>query len=326
VIDKGDANAVVSNGGAAVSFDHFGQELQFYWTKLPGRTIYLGLLAAWCLLFQFFGWTSAIAGRTDSLFNWMWEKWSDPANDASHGKLIPIVVLGLLWLRRRRLVDSVAGVWWPGLVALAFALGLHVVGYVVQQPRLSMVAFFSGAWILVGLVWGRKTLMVSFFPFFIFAFCVPMGGTFAQGLTLPLRLIAAKGATFITKDLLEVPVERIGTKLTDPNGFFGSFDVAAECSGIRSFIALLAITTIFSVLTMKTLWRRTVMIVSTVPLALICNILRITTIILAANTFKSAAAGTFVDDYFGYVTYAVAIGCVFLLGRLLREKKPAGPP
>src|SRR5271168_2920059 len=230
---------------AGESFADFGQEFRYYWSKLPDGMVFLGLLAAWCLLFQFFGWTSAVAGRTDSLFSWMWGKWIDPANDSSHGKLIPFVVVFLLWIRRQRLVNSVAGVWWPGLLGLAFALALHVVGFVVQQPRLSMVALFSGAWVLTGLVWGRATLKVSFFPFLIFAFCVPMGGTFAQGLTLPLRLLAAKGAGFVTKDLLDVSVQRIGTKLIDPNGIFGSFDVAAECSGIRSFIALLAITTIF---------------------------------------------------------------------------------
>jgi exosortase len=308
------------------TFDHFGQELRFYWSKLPDGMVFLGLLAAWCLLFQFFGWTSAVAGKTDSLFGWMWGKWEDPSNDASHGKLIPFVVLGLLWLRRKRLVNSVAGVWWPGLAGLAFALALHVLGFVVQQPRVSMVALFSGAWMLTGLVWGRETLKASFFPFVVFAFCVPMGGTFAQGLTLPLRLGAAKGAEFITKDLLQVPVLREGTRLLDPNGVFGSFDVAAECSGIRSFIALLAITTIFSVLTMKTYWRRAVMIGSTIPLSLFCNVIRITTIILAANIFKTAAAGAMVDNYFGYVTYGLAIGGVYLLGRLLKEKPPVVPP
>jgi exosortase len=203
---------------------------------------------------------------------------------------------------------------------------LHVMGYIVQQPRFSMVALFGGAWFLTGLVWGWDTLKVTFFPFVIFGFCVPMGGTFAQGLTLPLRVMAAKGALFITKDLLDVSVVRIGTKLIDPNGIFGSFDVAAECSGIRSFIALLAITTIFSVLTMRTAWKRVVMIASTVPLALVCNVLRITTIILAANAFKTPAAGRFVDDWFGYVTYGLAIGGVLLLGRVLKEKAPVTLP
>jgi exosortase len=309
----------------AESFGSFGQEVRFYWAKLPDRVIFLGLLAAWCLLFQFFGWTSAIVGLSDSLFGWMWDKWSDPSNDASHGKLIPWVVLGLLWLRRRRLVDSMTGVWWPGLAGLALALWLHIVGVMVQQPRLSMVALFSGAWVLTGLVWGRETLKVSFFPFFIFAFCVPMGGTFAQGLTLPLRLLAAKGALFVSKDLLDISVVRNGTKLLDPNHVY-TFDVAAECSGIRGFTALLAITMIFSVLTKRTLWRRAVMIAATVPLALFCNVMRITTNILAASAFKSQAAGAFMDEWFGYVTYGVAIGGMLLLGRLLREKPLAVPP
>ena len=309
----------------AVSFDHFGQEIKFYWSKLPDRVVFLGLLAAWVLLFQYFGWSSAIAGKTDSLFDWMWDKWTDPANDASHGKLIPWVVLGLLWFRRDRLVKSVTGVWWPGLAGLAFALLLHVLGFIVQQPRVSMVALFSGAWILTGVVWGRETLKVTFFPFMIFAFCVPLGGTFAQGLTLPLRADAAKATAFITGTVLDIPVTRIGTKLIDPTGAYGSFDVAAECSGIRSLVALLAISIIFSVLTMRLVWKRAVMIGSAIPLALICNVMRVTTIIVAANAFKSQAAGQFVDSYFGYVTYGIAIGGVLLLGRLLREKPLPGP-
>ena len=147
-----------------------------------------------------------------------------------------------------------------------------------------------------------------------------MGGTFAQGLTLPLRLLASKGAFFVTKDLLDVSVMRVGTKLVDPAGVYGSFDVAAECSGIRSFIALLAITTIFSALTMRTFWRRVVIMSAVIPLCLICNIMRITTIVLAANAFKTEAAGKFVDSYFGYVTYGIAISGVLLLGKLLKEK------
>ena len=68
------------------------------------------------------------------------------------------------------------------------------------------------------------------------------------------------------------------------------------------------------------------MIGSTIPLALVCNVMRITTIILAANTFKSQAAGKVVDNWFGYVTYGVAIGGVLLLGRWLKEKPLVAPP
>jgi hypothetical protein len=54
--------------------------------------------------------------------------------------------------------------------------------------------------------------------------------------------------------------------------------------------------------------------------------MRITTIVLAANAFRTPRAGKFVDNYFGYVTYGVAIGGVLLLARLLKEQPLAIPP
>jgi exosortase len=301
------------------------REFQRFWGALPDKAAFGALLAAWVLLFQYFGWTTTVAGRTGSLFGWMWAKWDDPANDAGHGKLIPLVVLWLLWSRRERLARSVAGVWWPGLPVVGLALALHVAGFVVQQPRFSMVALFVGAWGLVGLVWGRETLKAAFFPFFIFGFCLPMGGTFAQGLTLPLRLFAAKATMFITHDVLQIAVTRSGTMLSNAKELW-HFEVAAECSGIRSFTALLAISTIFSVLTMRLFWKRAVIIGLTIPIALICNVARLTTIVLAATAFRSQAAGNFVDHWFGYVTYLIALGLLLLAGKWLGEKPLSAPP
>jgi exosortase len=307
------------------SREGFLTEFQRFWGALPDKAVFGALLAAWVLLFQYYGWSTSVAERSGSLFSWMWGKWDDPANDASHGKLIPLVVLAILWFRRERLAKSAAGVWWPGLPAVGLALALHVAGFVVQQPRLSMVAFFFGAWGLVGLVWGWETLKVTFFPFFIFAFCVPMGGTFAQELTLPLRQLAATVTMFITHNLLQIDVVQNGTQLLDAHKRW-HYEVAAECSGIRSFIALLAISTIFSVLTMRSFWKRAIMITLTVPIALICNVLRLSAIILAATAFRSQAAGDFMDHWFGFVTYMIGLGILLLAGRWLREKPLPVPP
>jgi len=292
------------------------------WTPDYKRTAFvmMGYILAICTL-------NFLLSEPYSLSGWMWDKWSDPSNDASHGKLIPWVVLVVLWFRRERLVKSVSGVWWPGLAAVGLALVLHVVGFVVQQPRLSMVAFFFGAWGLAGLVWGWETLKAAFFPFFIFGFCVPMGGTFALTLTLPLRQFAAKATMFITHDMLQMAVARSGTNLMDPTGHgYFNCEVAAECSGIRSFMALLAISTIFSVLAMRVLWKRAVMIGLSVPIALICNVLRLVAIILAATAFRSQAAGNFVHEWFGYVTYMIGIGILLLAARWLGEKPSPSPP
>ena len=253
-------------------------------------------------------------------------KWSDPVYDASHGKLIPFAVLALLWFRRDRLVKSVAGAWGPGLVILGAALAVHVLAFMLQQPRLSIVALFFGAWGLVGVVWGPGALKLSFFPFFVFAFCVPMGGTFAQGLTLPLRLIAAKTTYFICNHVLDIKVVCDGTTLRDPAGKFGEYDVAPACSGIRSFLALLAITTIMSSFTVSKVWKRALLISLSIPLAFVCNILRLSTIVLVAKVWNSEEAGHLADKYFGFVTYAIALGCVLLVARLLKENPARTPP
>jgi exosortase len=266
-----------------------------------------------------------VAGHGASLFDWMWGKWSDPSNDASHGKLIPFVVIAILWSRRQRLLDAAGRVWWPGLAVLGLTLLLHVVGTVVQQPRLSMVALFSGAWVITGLVWGWECAKLTFFPFAICGFCVPLGGTFAQGLTLPLRISAAKATVGLTHGLLDVNIIRDGTQLLDPHAQW-KYDVAAECSGIRSFVALLAITTILAGLTMNAIWKKAVIVALSVPLAWTCNVMRLTTIILAANAFESQEAGHFIDEYFGYVTYGVAVVSVLLVGRWLRNQPPKEQP
>src|ERR1700679_3727898 len=94
----------------------FVQEFQDWWRVLPDKAAFGALLGCWILLFQFFGWTTTIAGKNASLFGWMWGKWSDPVYDSSHGKLIPFAVLAMLWFRRDRLIKSVTRAWWPGLV------------------------------------------------------------------------------------------------------------------------------------------------------------------------------------------------------------------
>lgn len=253
----------------------------------------------------------------------MWNAWSAPAFDSAHGKLVPFAVLALLWWKREPLFSSLAKPWWPALFLLAVALGIHLCGFIVQQPRVSIIALFLGIYSLVGLVWGWRTLKESFFPFILFAFCMPLG-TFVEKFTLPLRLLSTAVTAQVAHDLLGVPVVRQGTQLFDAHGTY-NYDVVAACSGIRSFIALLAITTIFGVITFRKTWKRALMIALTVPLVIICNVLRLGTIILAAQSFGQES-GNIVHEWFGFVTYAIALGFVFLVGRLLKEKPIAPLP
>ena len=84
----------------------FWQDAADCWQRLPNKTFFLVLLAAWLALFQFLG--NSILGyiHTPSLFSWMSESYNspNPAADDGHGDFIPLLVIGLFWWKRRELL------------------------------------------------------------------------------------------------------------------------------------------------------------------------------------------------------------------------------
>lgn len=292
----------------------FREELLEFWNLIPDKAVFFALFAAWSLLFHFYGNSTFGYVDTSSLFGWMKYSYGVTPDD-EHGALIPLVVLGLIWWKRDQLVQvEKEGAWWPlGLVLLAIVL--HWAGFVVQQVRISIVAYFLGLYGWIGMVWGRKFLQAIFFPYFLFAFCVPIS-TLAEFITFPLRMVVTVCSVAIAQGL-GIDVIRDGSRIFDAENTY-QYDVAPACSGIRSLIALLALTTIYGFVTFKRAWKRILMMALAGPLAVIGNVIRITAVIIAGEAFGNEA-GVFVHDWFGFVTFLVAVVVVMALGYFLRE-------
>jgi exosortase len=304
------------------------------WGRLPNKGFFLILLAAWLALFQFLGNSTQGYIPTPSLLNWMYIVYRpsiDPgASDEAHGAIVPFVVLAIFWWKRKQLLALELRLWWPGLLLVGLALVLHLVGYMGQQPRISIVALFTGIYGLTGLAWGREWLRNSFFPFFLFAFCVPLGW-FAVSITFPLRLLVCRLVEWTSGNLLQIDVVREGTVLRDPMRAY-QYDVAPACSGIRSLFAISAVTIIYAFLSFRTWWKRGLLIASAIPLAVLGNVLRLLAIIVAAEIWGQKG-GAYVDaggplGIISLVPYAASFGGLLLLGYLLREKplQRAAPP
>ena len=308
---KGEVS-IAGPGGAGLD------ELKRCWKAWPERGLFLGLLGAWGALFQFLGNSTFGYVDTASLFGWLYNAYNSPGSDDGHGNLIPFVVLGLFWWRREELLAVPKRVWWPGLVMLAGAVLVHVAGYVLQQPRISVVGLFAGIFGLMGLAWGPAWLRASFFPFVLFVFCIPLG-SLAEGITFPLRMVVAQATAWISNEVLGIAVVRDGSQIFSPSRSF-NYDVAPACSGIRSLISLLALTVVYGFMTFRSAWRRSVMVMVAVPLAVVGNVVRLLGVVVAAEAFGQEA-GAFVEQRLGFVTFAVALGCVLGLGWWLREGK-----
>ena len=110
---------------------------------------------------------------------------------------------------------------------------------------------------------------------------------------------------------------REGTQLFDGQHTL-AYEVAAACSGIRSIVALLALMTIYGFVAFMSPWRRITMMLAALPLAVLGNVVRLCVTIGVAETFGQNA-GKMVETKFGFVTFAVALGCAFLVARWLEK-------
>ncbi len=299
------------------------EELAALWNGLPHRGAFLALLAVWLALFHFLG--NSVLGyvKTDSIFGWMSYVFTTTP-DEEHCQYIPLVVLGLLVWKRQELMATAKRIWWPALALVVLGLVAHIAGYVMQQTRISIIAFFIGLYGLMGLLWGWHWLKATFFPFLLFAFCVPVSSVLSDH-SFPLRLLATSIAAWFSQTVLGIPVLQHGTLLYDANGTY-QYSVDVACGGLRSLTAMVAMNTVFAFVMFQTLWRRGVLLAAAIPLAVVGNVFRLTAIIFAAETFGHAA-GTYVHDNpaLSLLPYVPGIGGTLFLSLWLREDMTGNP-
>lgn len=300
--------------------DRFRQDFGEFWNQIPYKLLFGGLLLAWLALFHFLGNSTLGYINTSSLFGWLNWVYSSSTDD-EHGYLIPLVVLALLWWKRKELIAIPKKNWWPALLLVGLGLAIHIFGYMIQQARISVIGFFVGLYGLTGLTWGPQWLRASFFPFFLFAFCLPLSGGPSEKITFPLRLVATKITAVLSHTALGINVIQDGTRIFDANGSY-QYEVAVACSGIRSLTATLALSVIYGFVAFKSGWKRLFMAASAFPLAVAANVVRLTAIIIAAEAFGQEA-GNFVHHNFwlSLLPYVPAIGGIFFVGYWLRRNK-----
>jgi exosortase len=297
------------------------------WHQLDNKTLFFSLLIVWLIFFQFLGNSTFGYIDTPSLFHWMWNAYNmkHPAADDGHGNLIPFVVLALFWWKRKELLSQPLCSWSPALLLVVAALAFHMVGYLVQQPRLSIIALFVGIYGLMGMAWGPQFLMASFFPFFLLAFMMPLG-SLTEPVTFPLRLLVSKMVAFICNDILGISVIASGTQLFNGMGTY-QYEVAAACSGIRSLVAIAVLAIIYAFVVFQSGWQRALLIASAAPLALIGNTFRMLIIVFAAEFGGGQEAGSAAHDhwFWSLLPYVPAIVGLLLIGRWLEKRTPENP-
>lgn len=238
--------------------------------------------------------------------------WTD--SNFSHGVFVPLFSLFVLWQDRRRLASIPLKPSWLGLVVMAGALSLLIVGVLGAEFFLSRSSF---VFLLAGLVihffgWGHFRAVL--FPWVFLFLMIPIPAIIFNQVTFPLQLLASQISTAMLS-FLGVPVLREGNIIQLPAM---SLEVAEACSGIRSLLSLGTLAIIYGYFLETKISRRVIMLIAAVPIAVLANAFRVMGTGLVAQYWDPQKAEGFFHEFSGWVIFMVSLAMLFLLHRALR--------
>jgi len=239
----------------------------------------------------------------------------------SHGYLVPVAALSAAAARRGLLLRLPAERDRRGLLGLALALALDLLGTAGSllwlQGLAVVLAVASAVLYLRGLAWLRALV----FPVAFLVFMVPLPDAVVTPVIGGLQLFVSTAAVGLLHGV-GVAVLREGNVILLPGG--ESLFVAEACSGITSVLTLLSLSVLFAYFSERSLARRAVLVAFVVPVALVANLLRVVGTVLASRAFGvEAVIRASVHDVAGVFVYVLACLALIGVGRLMRRMKPA---
>ncbi|MGE4285930.1 MAG: exosortase/archaeosortase family protein [Phycisphaerae bacterium] len=198
----------------------------------------------------------------------------------SHGFLILPFSLYLLHQRREIILSikpepSYIGVAWLLLMVCVYIFNIVQIRYAYGEPLIMIAALCA----LVYAVCGWKLMQHLWVPVLYLVFAIPIPTRLYRELTTPLRMIASQMATAIVNMLpgIEATVRGVIIDITR-NGvpLDTSLNVADACSGMRLMMAFLALGVAMAYIHARPIWQKAILLGSIIPIAILCNIVRVT--------------------------------------------------
>lgn len=242
----------------------------------------------------------------------------------SHGYLVPLFSLFLLWSRRHELNEKLLRPSYGGLLLVLLGTILRLTGtyYSVYFPdRFSIPVILAGLCLGMGgwhaLRWAWPALAFLFFM-------LPLPSVMEEWLTNPLQRVTTLVSTNILQTLGYL-AEAEGNVIVLAEGDLG---VVEACSGLRMLVVFCAVATGIALLSNRSLLQKLILLASALPIAITCNALRIVITAILYNEAGRDAAELVFHDLAGWLMIAMACGMLYLelwgLAHLLNPVPPAG--
>ena len=226
----------------------------------------------------------------------------------SHGFIIPLLSAFLIWRQREQLRSLPFTGSWAGLLLIVLGLVLRLVGERTTMQTLEHYAFLLVLYGLVLALTGPLIFRRLWMPLLILIFAVPLPSFFNNALSLKLQLLSSELGVWVIRTagisvLLEGNVIDLGSY---------QLEVAEACSGLRYLFPLMTLAFIVSYLFRGPLWQRFAIFLSSIPITVVMNSLRIGFIGITVEYWGSGMAEGALHEFEGWLVFMFSLVALLL--------------
>lgn len=239
----------------------------------------------------------------------------------SHGLLIPLFSVYLLYSRRDEILRARPRICLWGLAVLVAAALLETLAYADGNPWACQIGMLMIAFGLVFYLGGPQIMRLTWLPIFFLAFAFPVPSIYYTRVALPLQNLAAAASAWVLQLFnVDIVVKQSSLWIVSATGFNHlPLLVSEACSGMRLLMAFVALGVAMAYLTDRPIWQRLILVAMAVPVAVMCNIIRVTITCTMYVIDKPELGQDFMHDFMGMVMLVPAMAMLWAIGWFLRH-------
>jgi exosortase D (VPLPA-CTERM-specific) len=236
--------------------------------------------------------------------------------------LIPFLSLYLAWQKMDQLIQlPFMGNWW-GVALAAAGLVMYFLGELSTLFILVNYAFLVVLMGAIWAIWSSRAMRLLIVPLSFLFFMIPLPVFLYNGLSAKLQLWSSSLGVALIR-LFDISVYLEGNVID-----LGTYQlqVVEACSGLRYLFPLMSLAFICATLYSAAFWKKAVVFLSSIPVTVAMNSLRIGMIGILVDRYGKSMAEGFLHDFEGWIVFmvctAILVGEMWLLSRIGPERKP----
>ncbi|MEN8256354.1 MAG: exosortase/archaeosortase family protein [Thermodesulfobacteriota bacterium] len=233
----------------------------------------------------------------------------------SHGYFIPLVSIYMIFSLREQLQkETIRPSNW-GLLILLCGLALLILATVASLNFMQQASLLIVLWGIALYFFGRRWGALLFVPIAYLIFMIPIPAILWNKIAFPMQLYSSAMTEMIIR-MFGVTIYREGNVLYLVET---TLEVVDACSGLRSLTTMFALSAFLAWFAHYSSWRKWVVFLAAVPIAIFVNMVRLTATALLASRYGETVAQGFLHDFSGMLVFILGLALLWAINMLMSK-------